>query len=149
MSRGSSYNADCQEFFKETKIYITKLTNSINTLEKSLDELSKLRYHILFFYSDMHFNAAFHNYNWFFMFFRTQHPISPTFVSGVKNPNIVTEFKEVEDTIKSGHTFQESFTKIVKNESNCSSTMFFKAKYVPNQYKLLSNLFTYTLIEVS
>ena len=55
MSRGSSYNADCQEFFKETKIYITKLTNSINTLEKSLDELSKLRY------ADMHFNAAFHN----------------------------------------------------------------------------------------
>ena len=70
------------------------------------------------------------------MFFRTQHPISPTFVSGVKNPNIVTEFKEVEDTIKSGHTFQESFTKIVKNESNCSSTMFFKAKYVSNQYKI-------------
>ena len=73
------------------------------------------------------------------MFSRTQHPISPTFVSGVKNPNIVTEFKEVEDTIKSGHTFQESFTKIVKNESNCSSTMFFKAKYVSNQYK---NVFT-------
>ena len=75
------------------------------------------------------------------MFSRTQHPISPTFVSGVKNPNIVTEFKEVEDTIKSGHTFQESFTKIVKNESNCSSTMFFKAKYVSNQYKNYFKIF--------
>ena len=44
MSRGGSFNADCQEFFKESKQYISKQSKVIIELEKKLEELSDQRF---------------------------------------------------------------------------------------------------------
>lgn len=43
MSRGGSYNGDCQEFFKESKLYISKQSQLIQELESKLEELSEQR----------------------------------------------------------------------------------------------------------
>ena len=43
MSRGSSYNSDCQEFYKETKNYICKQSQLLKELETKLEELSDQR----------------------------------------------------------------------------------------------------------
>ena len=43
MSRGGSYNGDCQEFFKESKLYISKQSQLIHELESKLEELSEQR----------------------------------------------------------------------------------------------------------
>ena len=43
MSRGGSYNGDCQEFFKESKLYISKQSQLIFELESKLEELSEQR----------------------------------------------------------------------------------------------------------
>ena len=44
MSRGGSYNGDCQEFFKESKLYISKQSQLIHELESKLEELSEQRW---------------------------------------------------------------------------------------------------------
>ena len=45
MSRGGTYNGDCQEFFKESKLYISKQSQLIQELETKLEELSEQRWH--------------------------------------------------------------------------------------------------------
>ena len=60
--------------------------------------------------------------------FRKTHPILPTYSTGVKNVDIVPLVKEIGDLVKEGGALQDKFTKIAKNETNCSATMFFKAK---------------------
>ena len=62
------------------------------------------------------------------MFLRKLNPISQAFVSINKNVDIVPIVKQIQDLVKEGKPFQEQFTKIAKNEMNCSATMFFKAK---------------------
>ena len=64
-----------------------------------------------------------------FFNFRRLHPISQNFVSGINNIDIVPLVKQIEDLVKEGKSYQDTFTKIAKNETNCSATMFFKAKY--------------------
>ena len=66
---------------------------------------------------------------------RRLHPISPSYATGVKNADIVPVVKQISENIKEGKTLQEKFTKLAKNEANCSYTHFFKAKYV-SQHKL-------------
>ena len=61
---------------------------------------------------------------------RRLHPITPSYATGVKNTDIVPLVKQISENIKEGKTFQEKFTKLAKNEANCSYTHFFKAKYV-------------------
>ena len=58
------------------------------------------------------------------------HPITPSYAVGVKNTDIVPLVKQISENIKEGKTLQEKFTKLTKNEANCSFTHFFKAKYV-------------------
>ena len=43
MSRGGSFNADCQEFYKESKAFISKQIQLIQDLETKLEELSEQR----------------------------------------------------------------------------------------------------------
>ena len=61
---------------------------------------------------------------------RRLHPITPSYATGVKNTDIVPLVKQISENIKEGKTLQEKFTKLAKNEANCSFTHFFKAKYV-------------------
>ena len=42
--------------------------------------------------------------------------------------DIVPLVKDIGDLVKEGLALQEKFTKIAKNETNASATMFFKAK---------------------
>ena len=59
---------------------------------------------------------------------RKAHPILPTYSTGVKNIDIVSVVKDIGELVKEGVTLQDKFTRIAKNESSCSATMFFKAK---------------------
>ena len=61
---------------------------------------------------------------------RRLHPITPSYAAGVKNTDIVPLVKQISENIKEGKALQEKFTKLAKNEANCSFTHFFKAKYV-------------------
>lgn len=53
----------------------------------------------------------------------------PTFQTGVKNVDLLATVKKLEELVTEGKPHQEAFTKIAKNEMNCSATMFFKAKH--------------------
>ena len=48
MSRGGSFNADCQDFFKESKTFISKQSKVTIELEKKMEELSDQRYNFEF-----------------------------------------------------------------------------------------------------
>ena len=43
MSRGTGYNGDCQDFYKETKNFILKQSQLIQDLEKKLEEIAEQR----------------------------------------------------------------------------------------------------------
>ena len=101
MSRGGGHNADCQEFFKESKIFISKQSQLMQEMEAKLEELSDQR---------------------------RLHPITQTYSTGVKNPDVVPLVKQISENVKAGIILQEKFTKIAKHESDCSFTSFFKAK---------------------
>ena len=69
------------------------------------------------------------------------HPITQSYSTGVSNVDIVPLVKQIGHLVKDGQQYQDSFTKIAKNEMNCSSTMFFKAKYYNKPQSIL--LFLY------
>ena len=101
MSRGQSGNADCADFYKDTKPYITKLCELMDELERSLEELSEQR---------------------------LKHPVLSSYQTGVKNVDLLATVKKLEELVAEGKPFQEKFVNIAKNEMSSSASMFFKAR---------------------
>ena len=102
MSRGQSGNADCGDFYKDTKPYIAKLSELMDELERSLEELSEQR---------------------------VKHPVLPSYQTGVKNIDLLATVKKLEEVVAEGKPFQEKFVNIAKNEMSTSASMFFKARH--------------------
>ncbi|XP_023344725.1 uncharacterized protein LOC111713960 [Eurytemora carolleeae] len=100
MSRGSSFNQEATEFYKSSKPILQQLTNLRIVLETSLLKVLELRK-------------------------KQRGPVSRGELQGI---DIVSPIKLLSETVKSLDAVLEKFTKLGKQEKQCSSSLFFRAR---------------------